>query len=254
MGFEAYSAYLSVCASPNTPTQQYKNQLQAMANQMFDVSSNHYIVKHRKRIDTVAQALAPEWIDVGVRLVTPFEIKQTNLIKDDFFNIIFKDFDYPVFLGDIFEFNRFRWMVVNTSNIKSTTNSVLVQRCNVVLKFTEQEPLNSDVIEIDAIANKFIINSLKDEQFITLPDNKLSVMIPNDFYGIKVKSTDKGGTRFLLGKPYKNWRTTSFDNILLSRTSRDNIVSGIIKLQIELSEINTGMDDLVNGVAWQDYF
>jgi hypothetical protein len=46
-----------------------------------------------------------------------------------------------------------------------------------------------------------------------------------------------------------------YDNISLNRNTHDGLTeSGILKLEIELSEINEGMDDLVNGVAWQDYF
>ncbi len=256
MGFEAYEAYLSINPSlASSPVNYFKGQLQAISDSVFEISSTFFMVKHRQRITSTPLAATPVWVDVGVRLVRPYDVKQTNLIKDDLFNVIFKNFDYDVLLGDIFEFNNYRWLVINTSNMRSITNSVLVQRCNAVLKFTESTPLSSNIISIDCIASKQIIKNLKDDQFIILPDNKLSVQIPNDILGEKIKWAEKGGTRFLLGKPYQNWKVQSYDNITLSRITHDNLIkSGIIKLQLELSQINSAYDDLVNGIAWQDYF
>lgn len=256
MAFESYNAYLANTTTvADNPNEYFKQSLQAVSDSVFDIASDAYTIKHRSRITNQTLADTPVWTDVRARLVRPYEIKQTNLIKDDLFNLVFKDFDYVALLGDIFEFNGYRWIVINTSLMRSVTSSVLVQRCNAKLRFTESTPLSSNVIEIDALASKLIFNSLKENQFITLPDNEMLVQIPNDYLGVKIKWSEKGGTRFLLGQPYQNWRAIGFDNISLNRVSQDGLThSGIIKLNMQLSQLNKGLDDEVNGVAWQDYF
>ncbi|MBW3020720.1 hypothetical protein KY334_05465, partial [Candidatus Woesearchaeota archaeon] len=217
MSLDTYRDFLNATGVfSDNPTQHMKDDLQTVANEGFEISSNYYVIKHIKRINSLDDFTTPVKTDIGVRLVTPYDIKQKTLIKDDFFKVIFKDFNYAVNLGDVFEFNNYKWIVISTSNIKSITNSVLIQRCNVTLKFTEQSPLTTNILTIPAVANKYIIDDLKNEQFILLPDTELDIIIPNDFLGRKIKWTDKGGTRFLLGSPYQNWKTTSYDNITMN--------------------------------------
>jgi len=255
MSFESYDAILKFDKTYCDATSQYKANYKAIVDDGFEMSSNYYVIKHRSRITNSILSATPVWSDVGVRLVTPFQVKRTTLIKDDYFKILFKDPEYDVRLGDIFSFGNYSWLVINTSSINELSRSVLVQRCNIKLRFTETEDLTSDIIEIDAIGQKYIVEDLQTDQFITLPENSMQVLLPNDYDGIKVKWTYGGGTRFLLGNPYQNWRTVSYDNISMNRESTHGSGdSGIIKLKVELSEVNTGLDDLVNGVAWQDYF
>jgi len=255
MSFEAYNAILKFDKTYCDATSQYKENYQAIKNDGFEIASNYYVIKHRSRITNSILSATPVWNDVGVRLVTPFQVKRTTLIKDDYFKIIFKSPDYDVKLGDVFSFNNYRWIVTNTSLINELSRSVLVQRCNLKLRFTETEDLTSNIIEIDAAGTKYLIEDLESNQFITLPDNSMHVILPSDYNGVKVQWTYGGGTRFLLGNPYQNWRTISYDNISLKRDGLDgDNENGLIKIKLELSEVNPGLDNLVNGVAWQDYF
>jgi len=261
MSYSSYRAYLN---SHNnnvlTPTQQFKNNLQQISNDTFEIASNYYIVKHHARVTdsllaaTPSVASTPITTDVGVRLSTLLSIQRLTAIKDDFLKVTFKDFDYDVQLGDIFEFNSHRWLVVNTSVETSVTASALLQRCNLQLKFTEDEPLDTDIMVIDAVSSKYAMEELRDGQFIKLPDNKVEVWVPHNAIGRKIHNSYGGGTRFLIGDPYSNWMTTSYDSISRNRTDLDGNTQGIIRLELELSSINTGLDDLTNGVAWQDYF
>ena len=98
------------------------------------------------------------------------------------------------------------------------------------------------------------MDGLKNAQYIKMPNNTLDVWIPNDFNSRKIQWTHRGGTRFLLGNPYQNWRAVSYDSISLSRKDIDGSEFGIARLELELSDINSGIDDLDNGIAWQDYF
>jgi hypothetical protein len=256
MSFNSYKAYLNSYL-PSTPTPQniFRNNLQNISNMVFEISSNYQVIKHMKRKNIEATPVIPtEWTEVGARIVKPYELQRTTVISDDFIKLFFKTYDYDVLLGDIFEFNNYRWLVVNANKDLNKPNSVLVQRCNVSLRFVEQEPLNENIIEIFGISSKYAMNQLRDGQFIKLPSNQVEVWIPNDVNGRKIEWTIQGGTRFLLGTPYQNWITTSYDNVTFKRTTLDGNEHGIIRLDLELSTINTGMDDLNNGIAWQDYF
>jgi hypothetical protein len=178
-------------------------------------------------------------------------------MRDDFRNIIFKNNSSTPLLGDVYKFNNYYYMCIDVNAVESPTVSCTVQRCNTILKFTESTPLSSNVMTIYGVSSRYYIDGLKKNQFITLPDNDVDVYIPNDTNGRKIVYTYKGGTRFLLGNPYQNWQVTSFDNITKRRpsaTGNSDDDNGIIMLQLSLSEINSGYDDLVNGVAWQDYF
>lgn len=233
----------------NILTNYFKSNLQAIVNSRFEDCSNYYVVSHKNTITGI-------WTDVGVRLDKPYDMKNMFAIKDDYFKVTFKNFDYGVSLGDMFEFGNHMWMVIDTGNINTTTTSVFIQRCNTVLKFTETSatPLHTHSIVVYGISSRYIMNSLNSTQFITLPDNQVEVSMPNDANSRKIKYTSKGGTRFLMGSPYKNFKTISIDSVTKSRPTVDGgYDNGIIMLKLELAQINP-KDDLINGIAWQDYW
>jgi hypothetical protein len=245
--YDFYNAYLSITS---TPKQSFRDEFQANVNSSFEIASDYYVIQ---KLNRTTQELE----DIGVRLTFPYSLKESSTLKDDFRKIIFKDSTSEPKMGDLYTFNNYYYLCIDTGTYESVTNSCIVQRCSAVLKFTEATPTTEDVISIYAVTSKFTFDSLKQNQFIILPDNELSLLIPNDENGRKIIYDSGGGTRFLLGNPLRNWRTVSIDTISHVRptveTTPDDS-NGLIGIKLELSEINTAYDDLVNGVAWQDYW
>lgn len=232
----------------NILTNYFKSNLQAIVNSRFEDCSNYYVVSHKNTTTGI-------WTDVGVRLDKPYDMKNMYSIKDDFFKVTFKNFDYSVSLGDMFEFGDYMWMVIDTGSVNTTTCSIIIQRCNTVLKFTETSatPLHDHSITVYGISSRYMMNSLNSTQFITLPDNQVEVSIPNDANTRKIKYAPKP-TRFLIGSPYRNFKVISIDSVSKSRPTVDGEYdNGIIMLKLELAQTNP-KDDLTNGIAWQDYF
>lgn len=245
MAYEFYNAYNSIIS---TPAEKFRSDLQSVVNSQFEIASDYFIIQRFNRISGTPT-------DLGVRLTVPYHIKGLSTIKDDYRQILFKSNDIVNHIGDLYSFNDYYYMVIDTGRVETPTNSCIVQRCNVHLKFTESTPLTSNVMNIWGIASRYYIGGLSTDSYIKLPDDQLDVIIPNDPNGRKIKYTTSGGTRFLLGNPYQNWRVTNYDNISKVRpTTADVDTNGLISLQLTLSEINTSYDDLTYGVAWQDYF
>lgn len=244
MGY--YSAYNALLNANNSGDSNYhREHIKQVVEKYFDTSSNVYTIQRKTRNTNT-------FTDIDVRLTTPYEIVSNNKMKDDFFQILFKDFDYQANLGDIFEFNNNRWMVIKTSNIKSVTNSCLVQRCNIQLKFTTSTPLSSNIITIDGIADN-TMNGVKDDRYIMLPNNQLLVSIPYDDNSLLIKSKVKP-TRFILGNPKNCWVVEAIDSISNIRNDlNSSIQNGFIQLRLKESQIST-KDRVDLNVAWQDYF
>jgi hypothetical protein len=136
----------------------------------FEDDPSFYTIQHKNRTTSVLS-------DIGVRLSTPYSIKASDTkIKDDYFQIIFKNFDATYGLGDIFVFDNYSWMVVDTSNIKTMTNSVLVQKCNNTLNFYD----SSDVLhEIPCIVLDKYSVSIENTKYMPIVNCDILVIVSN---------------------------------------------------------------------------
>lgn len=246
--FDNYKSRVNALGS--TPTEVYKSALQAVSNQKFQYSSTFYYVKYKNRA-------TGNWSDIGVRLTKPKNFVRALSISDDYFEMIFQDFDTEIFLGDLFEFQNYRWMVVNTEGINTVTNSVIIARCNVQLKFIESTPtvmptVTSTIYTVDGVAS-IKIQELNEDKYLLLPSNQMMIEIPNDSTARKIKDSPQG-TRFILGNPAKAWKVIAVDSVTkIRRTieSTPNDYNGIISLRLQSDNINTSVDNVSLGIAKQ---
>ena len=253
MAYSFYNAYQSKTntgSTPMTPAAKFRWDLQQFVNSDFEIASDYYVIQKQDRSTGV-------WSDYGVRIEAPFAIKQQFTIKDDYRKFIFKDGTTVINMGDMFIFNDYYWMVVDVGRLETPTASCIVQRCNVQLKFTETALLYEDIITIYGVSSTFYANPLNIQQYVTLPDTQMQVRVPNDANSRKILASSKGGTRFLIGNPYRNWRTIGMDTVSEVRPTFAGTVvddvNGMIMFKLQLEQLDPN-DDLVNGVAYQDYF
>lgn len=240
-------------ADKNSPMTEYvKSHIQSFVNDRFMLMGNIYSVEHKNRITN-------EWSTIDVSLSKPYNIKDKYNLQDDFFAIIFKNFDYMVYLGDYFKFQDYIWMVIDVQNINTTNVSCVIQRCNVELKFIDSNSavmpiVTQPIITIYGITKVKILEPDEDK-YIILPRNQMVIEIPNDANGVKIKDSPNG-TRFLLGNPYKSWKVMNVDTITNIRKTfvgdTPNDYNGIINLKLlSDSSLKPLVDNVEQGIAKQ---
>lgn len=232
-----------------------RDTLQSKINSEFEIASTYYTIQKYNRT-TLA------WDIIGVRLEKPFNLKETNTIKDDIYKLIYKNStDYTNYLGDLFEFDGYRWMTHDVGQIKSATNSCEIKRCNVQLKFVESTPLISDIIIIDGIADSKTFDA-DSGNYINLPNSMMEVFVPNNANAKKIKF---GNTyhRFLLGIKneagrYQAWKVVGVDYISYIRqdfySDSPSDTNGMIKIRLQVDSTSLPGDNHTVGVAWQNWF
>jgi len=248
MAYDAYNAILSVRNS--STRKEYRSQTQAMLNSDFTRASDYWVVSLKERdTDTLN--------DIGVRISAWYTPTSADLtIHDNIKKITFQDIDQKIYLGDIFEFEGYRWMVIITDNMASITQSCAVQRCNTKLKFIDStldvmpSTPNETQYSIDAIMDVKIYIPIED-RYLLLPSNTMVVKIPNCANSRLIKDAPQG-TRFLLGNPLRAWRTIAIDSIteVFQDTDGDD-TNGMISMKLQLDSINARVDNITHALAKQ---
>jgi hypothetical protein len=245
---------ISASMSNSDVASNFRDTLQLSVNQGFEFASDYYIVKSKNRTNGL-------WFDMGVRLTKPYKIELSSSLRDDHYEVIFKDSTYAANLGDMFEFSDYRYMVIDISRLKSPTSSCMVQRCNLQLKF-----MASNTAVISATPGSFLtidgvgITNLSmptENKMSNLSDDEIRVSIPNDAYGRLINYSVNGGTKFLLGNPLKAYSCVSIDNITHVRRNVNNTDTNgfiVLKLSNKGSQINSFVDNLTLGIAKQNCY
>lgn len=224
--------------------------MQAIVNDQFNISSDYYVILKKDRDTDV-------FTDIGVRITSWYTPTSADLvIHDSIKKIIFKDLSEQILLGDIFEFEGYRWMVIITDNIASITQSCAVQRCNIQLKFIDSTadvmpatPVNT-IYTVDGIADVKVYIPIEN-RYLLLPSDNMAIRIPNNATTRKIKDAPKG-TRFLFGNPVRAWRTVAIDSITETYVNIDtDEVNGLISLKLQLDAINRSIDNVTVKLAKQ---
>jgi hypothetical protein len=241
MAYESFN--LERALSSSDKAGYYNYILQKKINREFEISSNLKEVILRDTDEGTDTTLT-------VRLVRPYSSSKNLEIEDDYYQILFPELNYTVYLGNLFIFDNYKWLVVDNDN------SVLVKRCNVVLKFTDEPPVTSGIYSVDGLAENKTFTMTKygriaEKSYTNLPDGEMMVRIPYNSYSRLIKV----GTRFLLGEPLQSWTVQNIDSITYMREDiYSNKKNGYLAMKLKLSNDTSVNDDLINRVAYQDYF
>ena len=226
-------AYYDDFLQRNTPNisyaQYYKETLQAKSNETFEMASTYFVIKYKNNSTGIFE-------DIGVRLTLPYDLEEKGTIRDDYRKITFKDSSKQISLGDIFEFNGFRWIATDIGQLETPTSSCQVQRCNNVLKFIDED---GNSIELDCIAQSKLYD-LKLDKIILLEDNTLRVLTAYNDDSKKIKYSPTPQRFILNNMPFK---LHSIDPITYVRNGL-----GYIEMHLK-SDVFSPYDDLTNGIA-----
>lgn len=245
MAYESYNAYLSIAQS--TSADYYKDSQQKFLDQQFPNAITYKSIQKLDRTTGEATSL-------NVRVVKPFDIgTEDKTYSDDYCQILFGDLDDTAYLGDMFVFDNYRWLTIETKVVSSVFKSCLVKRCNAELYFTASTPLSSNIITLYGVAD-VRLNDTVDEQYKITPKAYMNLQIPNSDNAKLIKYDTKRGTRFLLGNPVQAWQVVNIDSITnVKNNTSGSDVDGFIVLRLNQVQIHPD-DDTDNMVAWQLYF
>lgn len=234
MAYEFYNIQLA--NTPPTPSSEIEADLQSSINDLFEIASNISIIEMETSTPSV-------FVNITVRLEDTYKIKEQSNIKDDYQHIIFKNFSIKPSLGDYFRFKGFYWMVIDTGNLATSTNSVMVRRCGDFLRFFDDSGIYH---KIPCIVERSIMYDLDKNMYIALPDNQVRVLVKYNIETKKIKYADMLDnnikyTRFIF-EEYA-YRTVSIDRHTYLRLG-----IGYIDLRCQSDQINL-YDDLVRNIA-----
>lgn len=234
--------YLAGSSIRNSPNATYALDFNAIYDMAFSNAPN---VFSDVQVETSYSAMSFQAIS-QVRVSAVFDPSTGQNLGDDFKKFSFDtDYSSPV-IGQMFLWKGSYWLAINTDNYQSISKSLIVRRCNNLLRWKDQydnlieEPcILANVLKEagDYTTSQMMITS----GFITLycqRNSRTNTILPND--------------RFLFGVPnnrsayrvYGNGRKLYMNSITTDETS-----PCISEFYLGAHFINEQTDDIVNGIA-----
>jgi hypothetical protein len=173
MSLPFYNAWRTV--SPITPSEYWKENYQKLVDEKFENSPTIKTVKHNG-------------IDIIVRVVGKFNTEALTRKNDDYQKIIFKDYDYVVNVGDLFEFDDLKWICTDVSST-AVTKSCSVQLCNNTLSF--YSTTDSSLHQIPCIITNKLTIKEDSSNYLSTVDNQFYLLTRNDAVTQQIKPNDK---------------------------------------------------------------
>jgi hypothetical protein len=219
---------------PSSPNDYYREHMQQLINSQWDNTTMLQTIEEEQPFASF------QFKEIEVRMVHALDKSTRAKQGDDFRELIFKDINYLVNLGNYYKFSDAYWLAINLDELNRTTKNIIVRRCNNVLKWKDVNGTIYEypcVLEYDATA----ASPRVDNDIIT-PNNRIRVIVQaND-----ATLTLKVNQRFLFGgRPFKiiGYNNYMIDNI--------NGKQSILYIQTQLDEISP-YDDFENNIANND--
>lgn len=235
-----YDGYVSrVNETGSTPTDYYKNNLQQLINERFNIASDVYTIQEEQHIGDL------DWQDIIVRLCHVLSDKQTGeKLGDDFKEIIFKDINHAYGVGKRYSFDNNVWITMNSDLYHYVTASCIIRRCNNVLRW------------IDEFGNHIEEPCIIEYQLrLTGNDFNSNIITPNGMLEVICQYNDKTkkiipNQRFLFGSPRVAYKVRGNGiNNFLNQNTYDDSSSPLIKLYMDVNQINNATDNITDGYA-----
>lgn len=135
MALEFYDAYINSIAQD--PVDYWQELRQASVDDTWSDTST--IRNVDGQVNLGEQLFANESVQVN----SVIDIKTGNSLGDDYRKIIYKNYatsanDDMRFLGKYYKFDNFTWLTINTNTIIGSLATAVVQKCNNILKWYDQ--------------------------------------------------------------------------------------------------------------------
>lgn len=229
---------------------------------MFSSPTNYREAREKYKIDLQAKInetwwLAPDNYEIqmetirGTRQFSPIVCRINHAINpktglnlgDDFKVLNFLDLDSPITMGYRFIFDNSWWIVTNTDNYKEITKSVVIRRCNNILKYIHDGKIIEEPCIID-YATKY--SNVYYNDIVDIPQGTIDVICQNNENSSRVSYND----RFIFGSDV--YKVKVIKDYLREETFRDNS-NPLVSFSMYV-DIKSPHDDFVNGIANIDYY
>lgn len=224
-----------------TISRYYEKEYSQYLDNKFEAGANVYTVKMEYPY------ASKEYIDLRVRLSSVTTKVYGYTFGDDYKTMSFGSvYDYyPV--GTMFKFEDNDWLAYNPDLIKQLGNSLVVRRCNNILKWVDRD--TGDVLEVPCCIDNTIWGNVNtDSLYITRPKGYIKVYVQRNKDTMKIKPN----YRFLFGNTsyWNAYRVAGggVDNIINIKTN-DNEGPAVLMLTLLVDYVDESRDDIVNGVA-----
>lgn len=225
------------------PNNLYRDLNQAFIDEQWDNTTARYTILQQK-------------IDVNKKFINSYESIETwlNYVVGqgtsmrnghDFVQLTFKDLNHLTVRGCYYQFENNYWITTFDDEHDSIVKTVVVRRCNNILKIVDPE--NGAVFTIPcAVDYDMAIPSNQVSRYVITPNNHATVIVQGNDDTIRLFKTN---TRYILGgRPFKLY---AYQNAIYNDYT--STASTLLYLDLYLDEIHD-KDDLVNGVAYNgDY-
>ncbi len=219
-------------------------EFQALIDDSFLLASDVFTIKEEQSFGSDVMK------DVTVRINQGTTTTGTQRLGDDFKLILFQDLDHEVYVGSLFHFDNNYWITYNTNVIKNLARSVLVRRCNNVLRWTDPH-------------GNYYESYCSIDYPVKRPTDyvrTIDPVMPGGFINILTQQNEntrkiKPGQRFLFGNT-DNWNCfkvygSGVRNFLNEETENSDSVR-IMALVVATDFVNSETDNLALGIA--DYY
>jgi len=115
------------------PKETYKTEVQQSFNDYFYQSVDWYTIQEETSVGS------GQYQNVDVRVNNVINPTTSDNIEDDFKKLIFPDLNHSVNLGRLYLFGDNYWITTNVDKIKSLAQTVVVRRCNNVLRWIDEQ-------------------------------------------------------------------------------------------------------------------
>lgn len=221
----------------------YKADVQATIRQYFYQSTDWFTIQEES-------ALASNtYQNVDVRINNLVNPTTGDNVEDDFKKILFQELDHSVNLGRMYQFDSNYWLTINVDKIKTLTQTIVVRRCNNVLRWIDES--TGALYEVPC-AMGYLIKENRDYSTagsaIVVPSGMIDCFVQNNLKVQKIKPNQ----RFLFGTP-NNWTAYRVEgggiNNFNNQQTVDNTSASLARFSLAVDFVNPQTDDLVNGIA-----
>lgn len=176
------------------------------------------------------------------RVVSVRTIGTGSKMSDSYKTIIFKTQEYPKSVGYLYRFENNYWIACNSDIMSSATDSLVVRRCNNMLRWKDKNG-----------AIQSVPISFEEEAFYLNNEIKQDIDMNNGYRKAIIQRTDLTKTlepnqRFIFGEQCLKLSGSGISSFLNQYTEDDDSPS-VIRLNLEYDYVNPATDDMTNKIA-----
>lgn len=226
-----------------TPKQDYINLVQETLNEQFYNASDWYTIQEETSVGS------GQYQNVDVRVNNLINPTTADNSEDDFKKLIFPDLDHSVNLGRLYLFDDNYWITINVDKIKTLAQTVIVRRCNNVLRWIDEQ---TGALYEEPCSIGYLIKENRDYSTagsaIVVPSGMVDC-----FFQINTRTNKiKPNQRFLFGNP-NNWTAYRTEgggiNNFNNQKTLDNNSATLGRYSLSADFINEQADNLTLGIA-----